>query len=524
MADVKSDIEMVTTTADIEHSPPELVGAQEADEKRLHHNGGTLERYISFISAINFGFILQCSWEATALTFQFALSNGGPAAIVYGSVFAAVGTTTVVLSLAEIASIDPAVGAQYRWSAKYAPKWNEFFGLMQGWITVFAWICTCTSSPAILSNVVAGLAVFNFPDYVPERWHLTLVMWAFTILPFIANFWFRRLLSPLEAIGAVLHVLFFFITIITLAVLAKRSTADYVFNTLTHDVSGWTDPVVAWGIGLLTVTFPISGFDGVLHMSDEVKQAKIRVPRSMVAAVVMNSTMSCAFVICLLFTIGDVEKVAGSPTGLPVIEVFYEATGSKGATNLFIIVFAIVLLIAFFNVFASVSRLVWAFSRDNGLPFSSFFGKLSQVNTRLKMPLNALSLVGICTLLLALINIGSATAFNAFISIVALGLYVSYILPILFFFLRRLSKNKPIYGPFRLGAWGIPLNLFALCYIIFIVIWTPFPTALPVTRDTMNYAGPIMGAIIIGGLIDWVCSGRKRFQVPIPREAGLVDH
>ncbi|KAF2494614.1 amino acid transporter [Lophium mytilinum] len=496
----------------------------------MHHNGGTLEvrcqslepelanlaqRYINFISAINFGFILQCSWEATALTFQFALLNGGPAAIIYGSMFAGVGTTIVVLSLAEIASIDPAVGAQYRWSAKYAPKWNEFFGLMQGWITVFAWICTVTSSPAILSNVVAGLVIFNFPDYVPERWHLTLVMWAFTIIPFIANFWFRRLLNPLEAIGAVLHVLFFFITIIILAVLAKRSTADYVFTTLTHDVSGWTDPAVAWGIGLLTVTFPLSGFDGVLHMSDEVQQPKIRVPRSMVAAVVMNSVMSCAFVVCLLFTIGDVDKVAGSPTGLPIIEVFYEATGSKGATNLFIVVFAVILLIAFFNVFASVSRLVWAFSRDNGLPFSSFFGK---VNTRLKMPLNALSLVGICTLLLALINIGSATAFNAFISIVALGLYVSYILPILFFLITRLSKNKPIYGPFRLGAWGIPLNIFALCYIVFIVIWTPFPTTLPVTRDTMNYAGPIMGAIILGGLIDWVFSGRKRFQVPIAPE------
>ena len=27
---------------------------------------------------------------------------------------------------------DPTVGAQYRWSATFAPKWNKFFGLMQG--------------------------------------------------------------------------------------------------------------------------------------------------------------------------------------------------------------------------------------------------------------------------------------------------------------------------------------------------------------------------------------------------------
>jgi hypothetical protein len=124
---------------------------------------------------------------------------------------------------------------------------------------VFAWICSCTSNPAILSNIIVGLVIFNYPDYVPERWHATLIMWAFTILPFIGNFWFRRLLNPLEAVGAVLHVLFFIVSIITLVVLAQRSTASFVFQTLTHGVSGWNNPAVAFGIGLLTVTFPLTG-------------------------------------------------------------------------------------------------------------------------------------------------------------------------------------------------------------------------------------------------------------------------
>ena len=91
-----------------------------------------LQKYINFVSAINFGFILQCSWEAAAVTFQFSLANGGPAAMFYGSLFAGIGTTAVAISLAEVASIDPTVGAQYRWSAKFAPRWNEFWGLMQG--------------------------------------------------------------------------------------------------------------------------------------------------------------------------------------------------------------------------------------------------------------------------------------------------------------------------------------------------------------------------------------------------------
>ena len=124
---------------------------------------------------------------------------------------------------------------------------------------MFAWICSCTSNPALISNVVVGLAIFNNPSYVPERWHVTLLMWAATILPFVANIWFRKLLNPIQAMGAICHVLFFFISIITLLALAERSTAAYVFGTLTHDKSGWTNPVVAWGIGLLTVTYPLTG-------------------------------------------------------------------------------------------------------------------------------------------------------------------------------------------------------------------------------------------------------------------------
>jgi hypothetical protein len=74
-------------------------------------------------------------------------------------------------------------------------------------------------------------------------------------------------LNTLEMIGGICHALFFIVSIITLVVLAERSPADFVFNTLWHDLSGWDNPGVAFSIGLLTVTFPITSFDGVLHMS-----------------------------------------------------------------------------------------------------------------------------------------------------------------------------------------------------------------------------------------------------------------
>ena len=96
-------------------------------------------------------------------------------------------------------------------------------------------------------------------------------MWGTTILPFLANLWFRRLLNPIQVVAAFCHIAFFVVSIITLAVLAQRSTVDYVFRTLTNDVSGWTNPTVAWGIGLLTVTYPITGRSGFTAQDSTVR-------------------------------------------------------------------------------------------------------------------------------------------------------------------------------------------------------------------------------------------------------------
>jgi amino acid transporter len=91
----------------------------------------------------------------------------------------------------------------------------------------------------------------------------------------------------------------------------------------------------------------------------------------------MNSVLQFIYIIVLLFTIGNADAAVNSRTGLPLIEVYYEATNSKHATNLFVVMVAIVVFIGTFNIYASVSRLTWAFARDKGLPFSSFFAKVS---------------------------------------------------------------------------------------------------------------------------------------------------
>lgn len=206
------------------------------------------------------------------------------------------------------------------------------------------------------------------------------------------------------------------------------------------------------------------------------------------------------FVIALLFTITDVTKAAASPTFYPIIEgsapttsrvikanvlpVFYLATKSQAATAVLMAMIIYLGMMALFSTLTSASRLTWAFANDNGLPFSRVF---SRVNPTLHIPLNALLLVTVIAVLLLLINIGSTTAFFAIVSLSTFSLYISYIIPLVFFTLHKLRGEHIPYGPFKMQrTFGLAVNFLAICWAIFIAIFLPFPAFQPVTAQNMN--------------------------------------
>ncbi len=102
--------------------------------------------------------------------------------------------------------------------------------------------------------------------------------------------------------------------------------------------------------------------------------------------------------------------------------------------------------------------------------------------------------------LISLFYIISATAFNAIVSLQAISLASSYVPPILFMMIRKARGQPPEYGPFKLGRYGVFVNAFAVIYLIFVIIWMPFRQFLPFDKETMNYAGPLMGVVILGVL------------------------
>jgi choline transport protein len=93
--------------------------------------------------------------------------------------------------------------------------------------------------------------------------------------------------------------------------------------------------------------------------------------------VLTNSAVSFIFTIVLLYYLGDYNAALQSPTGLPIIQVFYGATKSVGGTNVLMTMILVVVAIGNFSNMASVSRLAWAFARDGGLFYHEFFSYVS---------------------------------------------------------------------------------------------------------------------------------------------------
>jgi choline transport protein len=84
------------------------------------------------------------------------------------------------------------------------------------------------------------------------------------------------------------------------------------------------------------------------------------------------------------------------------------------------------------------------------------------------------------------------------------------------FAIRRFSNDRPIqFGPWNLGKIGLAVNILAISFCIFLIIFLPFPVILPVTAQNMNYASVVFMGVILFSFVDWVVRGRKRYTGPI---------
>ncbi|KAM0332007.1 hypothetical protein ACHAQA_002273 [Verticillium albo-atrum] len=234
----------------------------------------------------------------------------------------------------------------------------------------------------------------------------------------------------------------------------------------------------------------------------------------MVGSVVINGLMGLAYVVVLLFSTGPLESLLTSRTGFPFMQIYLDVTQSRVGTTIMSLLLIMIAIAATVAGVTSTSRTLWAFARDKATPFDHY---LSFVDKRHQIPARAVVVVTILQMLLGLIYLGNTTAFNAVLSMAIIGMYLSYALPIGYMLFRGRKVLLPSdYGKFKLGKiLGPTMNLVSLIWMAVVVVFSTFPTGMPVTAQTMNYSIVVMSGWVLFGLVYYFSFGRKKYEVPV---------
>ncbi|BCS28349.1 uncharacterized protein APUU_61397S [Aspergillus puulaauensis] len=429
-------------------------------------------------------------------------------------VVAITGALTTAASLGEVASMYPTAGGQYHFTAKLAPeRIKNALSWAIGWIGTFGWIAFAASAPFLSATMIQGVVALHHESYGMERWQGTLIYWALIGMGTAINIWGSRLLSVVETISLVVHICAFIAIFAAMwACTPAKHSADFVFATFLNS-SGWSSSGVAWSIGMLSSCYVLAGYDGAIHLGEEMNNPAVAVPYCMLGSLAINGTMGFAFLLALLFCMGDLETTLDSPTGFPVIEIFRSTTNSRGASAAMTSFLILTAWLATIALLASAARMVWSLARDKAIPGYRYLAKL---DAKTQLPTRSILATSTVLVILGFVNIGSTTAFNAIISLAVLGLHVSYLVPVALMLWHRLSSRRTslVYGPWRLGRLGVPVNIVSVVYLSYTTMFMVFPPYQPVTAENMNYSSLILGAVLIFSAVYWAWKGRREYTGP----------
>ncbi|TKX25740.1 amino acid permease-1 [Elsinoe australis] len=472
-----------------------------------------LRRNFNFITMLGFTSTCLASWEGLLVYLGFALTNGGTGLLFWGFIACAIGQALVYLSIAEMASMSPAAGGQYQWVSEFAPpKWQKLLSYLSGWLTAIGWQFYAASVCFLIGTIVQGLIVLNQPEtYVFERWHGTLMAIAVVFISILFNTVLASRLPVLEGVIMVVHVLGLFAIVGAIWATALIGKASVVLFDFTNS-GGWPTTGLSAMVGLLATAAPLVGYDCSVHMSEEIKDASLVLPRAIIGAVIMNFTLVFLVIITVCFTIADISTASATPTGYPFIQLFFNSTQSYAATNAMTAIILLMLSACAVTEIAAASRQLWSFARDAGVPGHSW---LSKVTPGWNIPIPAVVVSLTISALCSLINLGSTVALNAITSLGAVAVLISYFLTISCVVYRRIAGPELPPRRWSLGRWGLAVNCAALVLLAPLIFFFTWPVVTPVTAETMNWSSVMLCGTLIVAMVYYVFKGRFEYVGPV---------
>ncbi|PKI83041.1 hypothetical protein MVES_002765 [Malassezia vespertilionis] len=434
---------------------------------------------------------------------------------------------TLGTSIAELVSAYPSSGGLYSASGLLVPiKYRAFTAWCVGWLNFTGQIAGIAGSEWGLAQMIYAWAhVISNGQFVANRNQTVGLYVALMIIHGVINSLGTRTLARLTSGYVIVNIGITFVIIITVLActpLNEMNSASYTFTEIVNQ-SGWgaSNPMggdaIAFLFGLYSVQFVMTDYDATAHISEEVHRAAIAAPVAIMIAVAGTGAVGWVLNIVLVITSGR-DIITSDPDtfpgGLAMAEIIRYRIGKVG----FLVIWPFVCLVAFFVVTTALqanARSFYAFSRDRGLPDNLFFARISKYT---KTTVNAVWLVVFWCIALGFLGFASQAAVNAIFALAALGMDLSYLVPII---CRQVFANHPEVqfqpGPFTLGTgfFGKAINYTAIAWTLFECTVLSIPTVLPFDAQNFNYSWVIMVGVLLLAIIWYAAYAHKYYRGPI---------
>jgi amino acid transporter len=451
-----------------------------------------LLREFSWRSAFSLAFAFISPIVGLYSIFPLGLAAAGPG-FFFAFPIVLAGQVLVALVFGMLVSRYPLEGCIYQWSKHLVgPRYAWFGGWIYAWALPIAMAAVAVAgahflaqilgldpeSPIVASALSLALIAFATWGNTQGRYILNAVVGLCIVAEIVGS----------VGLGVVLllfhrtHPLAFLTTGPTVSH-ASASIAAASIGAFFHSPAALAVAIAGWAL---------LGFESAGSIAEEVKDPANTLPKAMllsllcVAAVISFSAL--AFILSL--PPGDPLRGPAADPIAATLTLYFGHTGFKFMLGVFMIGFVACIL----GTQASVSRVVWAFARDDELPGSRWIARLSGVD---RLPVNAVLL----TALMAF-SMFAFTFTNIYPTLVAFttdGFYIAFAFPILAAAWQHLrGRWQP--GPFHLGIFTGPVMYAAAVWIVFETINIGWPRS-PEAPWYEDWAVPFMfGILAVGGV------------------------
>ncbi len=275
--------------------------------------------------------------------------------------------------------------------------------------------------------------------------------------------------------------------------------------------------------------FVIYGFDTASTLAEETRDPRRAAPKAVLYAVIGAFIIGGVFLLGTLIAIPNLHAAITGNGGLgwnPANVI--EANFPSWLATIYLLVVSAAIFVCCLSILAATIRLCFGMSRDNTLPFSRTWSKVSPT---LHTPVFACIIIALLAAVPFLKYSGAGI-----IAIAATGLiYFSYFLGNLVVMRARARGWPKVSAPFKLGRWGILVNVLALLYGGAMIINFAWPRAA--SNPKPNQTGgllsfgmswldgiPILWAvfafIVVIGVIYYLAVGRRKEFAPVVAPEG----